>query len=669
MLNRTISIEIDQECERILVPFEALGYWSYENKAISVQLKWKQGLSWLKGHEHQSPAFAALAQDAISLLSQVSWTTSIPDISLHISMTELTDFLSDKWLSNGHIDAMLLRLKMCLRENSTLYNEHIIGCTYLTQSLTASWLLDTEQDYALYCTTANHYLQTYEEQLAENRDIPLWFVAFSLPGHWTAIKINPITQIVNCGDSLGGSMPLDLQNGMKVWLTHCTQSSEFKFDTSLLCAQQNDSHSCPIIAINTIKHHIFGDDLWTESTCELLHVYEFMDILSGIFGSLYMVKKNVQSMAVNIDLTEPALHLPLVIAPLKLHSAHSSAIKIASIFTTSTKRVHSNSVSITTEAKSKKQCNNKNDKNSSESSHPGKSSSALSKKALNEAVKNRTFVPNQQQWDNYVESCQKIDPRCEINATDPTRARSVRCSKCGEIKLQATVYDTTNFKKHFTVKCKGTLNTPTLNQGMNFFIPWQMTSNLPSKVWPCPGLTSREDTQITIYLSRTLVSSAGGEHVGSILQRLFSKEYSTLNHDQQQAVRNCQTQTHQWKLNHSQGSVYAIGSSTCKGDTDDSTGSILPFRACIGLLSLHKFLTAINKDAPEDSNHIYIPHIYQPGTIGKLYTKNIQLGDLFDNSTPKHDFLVHLVKTIASGKLDKKHVVLDILAAAMDVSQ
>ncbi|KAF8980988.1 hypothetical protein BDQ17DRAFT_1438674 [Cyathus striatus] len=69
MLNGTISIEIDQECERILVPFEALGYWSYANKAISAQLKWKQGLSWLKGHEHQSPAFAALAQDAISLLS------------------------------------------------------------------------------------------------------------------------------------------------------------------------------------------------------------------------------------------------------------------------------------------------------------------------------------------------------------------------------------------------------------------------------------------------------------------------------------------------------------------------------------------------------------------------------------------------------------------------
>ncbi|KAF8990882.1 hypothetical protein BDQ17DRAFT_1433484 [Cyathus striatus] len=89
----------------------------------------------------------------------------------------------------------------------------------------------------------------------------------------------------------------------------------------------------------------------------------------------------------------------------------------------------------------------------------------------------------------------------------------------------------------------------------------------------------------------------------------------------------------------------------------------------MNLLSIRKFVTAINREAPADSNRIYVPHIYQPATLGKLYAKNIQLSDLFDNNAPKHDFLVHLVKTIASGKLDKKCVVIDILSAAMDISK
>ncbi|KAF8999677.1 hypothetical protein BDQ17DRAFT_1185936, partial [Cyathus striatus] len=56
-----------------------------------------------------------------------------------------------------------------------------------------------------------------------------------------------------------------------------------------------------------------------------------------------------------------------------------------------------------------------------------------------------------------------------------------------------------------------------------------------------------------------------------------------------------------------------------------------PCSTCMNLLSLRKFVTAINREAPADSNCIYVPHIYQPATLGKLYAKNIQLGDLFDN--------------------------------------
>ncbi|KAF8990883.1 hypothetical protein BDQ17DRAFT_1433485 [Cyathus striatus] len=63
MLDKKLSIEAigSQNGKPILVPFEALGYWSYINKAIDTKRKWTKALIWLKGHEYQLPALSALA--------------------------------------------------------------------------------------------------------------------------------------------------------------------------------------------------------------------------------------------------------------------------------------------------------------------------------------------------------------------------------------------------------------------------------------------------------------------------------------------------------------------------------------------------------------------------------------------------------------------------------
>ncbi|KAF8999676.1 hypothetical protein BDQ17DRAFT_1427692 [Cyathus striatus] len=234
MLDKKLSIKAvgSRTGQIILVPFEALGYWSYISKAIDAKRKWMKALIWLKGYELQSPALSALTQEVFSLLKQVYWTDSIPGISSSISMTELADFLLDEWLLDSHIDTMLLQLKACMQEHSIVHNQHIIGCTTLAQSLSSCWLTNAEDNSKLYDLKANYFLWTYGAKLAETRDKPLWFIAFSAPGHWTAVKINPVQHLISWGDSLGKSMPVELNNSTKIWLSHCLQQHVFKYDTS-----------------------------------------------------------------------------------------------------------------------------------------------------------------------------------------------------------------------------------------------------------------------------------------------------------------------------------------------------------------------------------------------------------------------------------------------------
>ncbi|KAF8993134.1 hypothetical protein BDQ17DRAFT_1331884 [Cyathus striatus] len=408
MLDNKLSIEIVgiRNGQHVLVPFEALGYWSYLSKAIEAQRRWKQALIWLKGHELQSPSFATLAQAVFSLLSQVFWIDSIAGISSSIMMTDLADFLSDNWLSDGHIDTMLLQLEIRIKKHPDLCNQHIIGCTSLAQSLSSNCFTDMKDDSILYLSTANYFLRTYGAKLAESKDKPLWFIAFSLPGHWIAGKIDPVENIIYWGDSLNKNIPLELEN---------------------------------------------------EATHELLRVQELKEILSCYLANHSEDIKDVKLFCDDFKFMES------IIVNNNLLNVATSASNDKRNLTSSTK------VKLIMEASR------------------GKSSSALSKRALNAAVADGTFIANPQQWDKYIEACRKIDPQ---------------------------------------------FSTP------------------PPKVWPFPGLTQREDPRIGVYLSRILVSSAGGENIGKIAQRMFSKAYNGLSNDEQQAVCNWQVQTHQWRLNH-----------------------------------------------------------------------------------------------------------------------
>jgi hypothetical protein len=68
----------------------------------------------------------------------------------------------------------------------------------------------------------------------------------------------------------------------------------------LPCARQTDSYPCGIVAVNTLKHHLLGDELWTSLCWEILHIQEFLDIMdfsetqrAGVPVSIFALHANV----------------------------------------------------------------------------------------------------------------------------------------------------------------------------------------------------------------------------------------------------------------------------------------------------------------------------------------------------------------------------------------
>lgn len=67
--------------------------------------------------------------------------------------------------------------------------------------------------------------------------------------------------------------------GLQTWIaTHFTSFTS-SFSEDLKCAQQSDNFSCSIIAVNTIKHNVFGDALWCSRNGNDHHVEEFLAIM------------------------------------------------------------------------------------------------------------------------------------------------------------------------------------------------------------------------------------------------------------------------------------------------------------------------------------------------------------------------------------------------------
>ena len=278
MLDGKLSI---QHWDRgdVFFPFDALGTWAFILEINTAKRAWIDALLWMEEHHLLIPEQYIVRIKL--LLGQVPWKDYIKGLGSGLTSTEMAIFLSKKWLSDAHIHTMLavtrhLRQDVlsgadpCIEIASPDFFSHVLDSPLLSTAPVPS-------DYSL--TAPKSVIRLGNKMKCATSGILIAAVTYSPESHWACLLIDSQARSIRWGDSVGRAMPAGGEDRLRTWLSLFIPHTQFLPLRNLFCAHQSDSYSCGVIAVNTLKHHLFGDDLWTSTHREILRVKEFLDIM------------------------------------------------------------------------------------------------------------------------------------------------------------------------------------------------------------------------------------------------------------------------------------------------------------------------------------------------------------------------------------------------------
>ena len=268
--------------------FELIEFWSSLTKIIHARQKWEAALQWL-GKAAQDEPLDQEVREVNLILQTTPWKAELQILRSRLTFLEMATFLSNHWLSSSQIDMALSsiathQLRICAGQKQCRY---LIGTTILSKLFTSSPLLHNNKSShsalspRLYDLHAPQDLQCAGAHLVQyqpDADGEVVFIAPSPPGHWAAISITSKGRL-EWADSLGRCPPTMLVTGVRKWLSYHLLSSSFTLGNNFPCSLQTDNYSCGIIALNTIRHRVFGDVLWCEKNRSQLRIKEFLEIM------------------------------------------------------------------------------------------------------------------------------------------------------------------------------------------------------------------------------------------------------------------------------------------------------------------------------------------------------------------------------------------------------
>ena len=289
MLNGRLSIvDWTRKNSSSFFSFELIEFWTSLTKIIHARQRWEAALRWVEQAVRDDPLDKDVREIHL-ILQTTPWDANLKILRSRLTFLEMATFLSNHWLSSSHVDMVLSSIATRqLQINSGPGQEHhryLIGNTVLSEHLDLSPLLHNNISplhtlpLQSYCSQAPQDLQCAGAHLARCQpDGEVVFVAYSPPGHWAAVSVTS-KGTLEWADSLGRRPPSSLVVGVQNWLRYNLPTISFSLGDNFQCSRQTDGYSCGIMALNAIKHRIFGDKLWSEKNRARLRIREFLDIM------------------------------------------------------------------------------------------------------------------------------------------------------------------------------------------------------------------------------------------------------------------------------------------------------------------------------------------------------------------------------------------------------
>ncbi|TEB25112.1 hypothetical protein FA13DRAFT_1796589 [Coprinellus micaceus] len=242
------SLKLWETTGDVYVPLKVLSLWQYLRTASNTQRAWKAARYW------------------VSL------------ISVDASLKTRVQAMFYGFLSTGHLNAMLFRIRERVSRDPQLSQAVLVSSVDVT-----SCLMHTTSAYPEH---AQMETKAIGQRLARNPNKHLLAtVAYSHLNHWAAMCVDTRETHIRIlwGDSLGQKQPKALAKGIKHWIKYHLPSRGYSFTTELPHGEQGDGVSCGVVTLNTLKHLLFQDPLWTNESRHQLRITEFCDVFDSTF--------------------------------------------------------------------------------------------------------------------------------------------------------------------------------------------------------------------------------------------------------------------------------------------------------------------------------------------------------------------------------------------------
>jgi hypothetical protein len=265
----------------VFLPFDALGTWYLLLEVDTAKQSWARAIQWLKRHRCTIPEhhFTHIMKH----LENVPWKDEVKGLKTGLQTTDMAAFLSQDWLSDIHITSMLTATTHLHHDvlSYAVPRTEIVPPVFSSHILSFA-LLDASPTLPEYCDgSPPKSIVDLGTLISDTKmtGIRIATISYSPEYHWASLLIDICAGTIAWGDSLGHLIPDGFEKRLRAWLAIFVPEKQFLPLQNLPCARQGDGYSCGMIAINTLKHHIFGDKLWSTSQREVLHIQEFIDIL------------------------------------------------------------------------------------------------------------------------------------------------------------------------------------------------------------------------------------------------------------------------------------------------------------------------------------------------------------------------------------------------------
>ncbi|KAJ7148708.1 hypothetical protein C8R43DRAFT_1236758 [Mycena crocata] len=679
---KSIQIALNPE---VVFPFWVLTYWSEILDACDSKDAWLRADSWVD-RTGKTADEITMKLTIRGLLKVVRWHGHLQGFG-NVKIVGLAALFSEDHLGSEIVDALLALLSFRLRQTDGSISENnlIVDTTFAAVLGTLLPIVDGVATGPITTSgSGQRYLEKYGAWSQQKDHRNLHMVLYRPPTHWTACSLDFDAHHIRYGDSLRWERPQDFFDALEFWVKE-HDATEFIVTDDLPCAKQTDGYSCPIIAVNTIAHSIFGDALWTPGNAKAMRMKAFRDIVKYSLSAQKVPECNVKPvttdsvdnlLAANPDFNDdflPYINDKDVAVVAEGPRAQSEVVAAAS--SCGTKRpadvadevdVRETKIAKTTEssdapgrqihsffapkslpsnanklpvkstsvaAQKRKPKPSKTASTTANTRAEGTSKSATAARNLLRKIDAGEFTPSAVKTRNFRHT---IRESFDSDAVFEPNSIQVQCSNCKAWVKMKCPYDTYRFKEHNAKPCSPPPPPPppsktrTLDKFQLAPIVEKPKAKkalpAPKVQRPCPGLTAADDERVGQYLDRSGCNGGGARAIAHYSEELFKKPFTELSEAEKQLAYAAQQHGHAWRNDLTPGikASFATGSTACLKtvEIDPASGSsVPPCTSCQMLLTLKSYIATINKPAADPKNLRYVPKRNQNPHAGQLYMK------------------------------------------------